>query len=649
MRFKSIELSNFRQFANNVKIDFSEDQARNITVIIGNNGAGKTTLLQAFRWCLYGEANLDFSEVLYNKNVFDNADNQQMMEVKVVIEIDKDGDLFRLTRIQNYIKLGKDRHSTKISNPSAAIKKKNVGNYTSCNVLDVYKIIPKDLSTYFLFDGERMRHLSENTSIGKKDIKTAVTSILGIDILHNSISDIKNVIRTFKDQKQADDSEKMHRLNRMIKERIDVIEKKSHENDEYRKQHTENAIKIEKIDEYLLTSKLVEEKVKQRKFLEGEIRSQTTRSGNLLSSFYQYYSENGFAYHIKEKLNQGLELIEKMKVDDKAIIGIDSKAINQILARGYCICGNKVENESDEKDHLVHLLDFVPPKSLSSLLTTFKDNIDRYKEDAINFKQKLSDYYIEYQECLNRINVLEQELSEINDEIQNVDIDLIANNQKTRVSLKNANSVLSTKIGENNKIMIDAKRELEKLEKNRESISINNEHNKKIDKKVMLCDHVLSRFEKEILTYESSIRENLRIKVNELSEKLFTSKRTISIDSNYDFRFKTNSGLEVLGEGEKIVASFATVSAIIEIAKMNNIILRAEKYPLVMDAPFAKLDKTHRRNVAQFIPQIAEQIILFTVDSQWNGTVEEAMTPFIGKEYMIVKNQDGISKVEVKI
>jgi DNA sulfur modification protein DndD len=648
MRFKSIELSNFRQFANHVRIDFSEDQERNITVIIGNNGAGKTTLLQAFRWCLYGEANLDFSEVLYNKNVFDNAENQQLIEVKVVIEIDKDGDLYRLTRIQNYIKTGKERHSTKTSNPSAAIKKKNVGNYTTCNVLDVYKIIPKDLSTYFLFDGERMRHLSENTSIGKKDIKTAVTSILGIDILHNSIADIKNVIRTFKDQKQADDSEKMNKLNRMIKERIEIIEKKYQENDEYRKQHTENTNKIEMIDEYLLTSKLVEEKVKQRKFLEGEIRSQTARSANLLSTFYQYYSENGFSFLIKDKLKQGLELIEKMKVDDKAIIGIDSKAINQILARGFCICGNKVENDSNEKEHLVHLLDFVPPKSLSSLLTTFKDNIDRFSEDAIDFKLKLSNHYIEYQECLNKINVFEQELSDLNEEIQNVDIDIIANNQKTRVNLKNANSVLSTKIGENNKMMNDAKKELEKLEKNRESISINNEHNKKIDKKVMLCDQVLSRFEKEILTYESSIRENLKIKVSELSERLFTSKRTISIDSNYDFRFKTNSGLEVLGEGEKIVASFATVSAIIEIAKMNNIILRAEKYPLVMDAPFAKLDKTHRKNVAQFIPQIAEQIILFTVDSQWNGTVEEAMTPYIGKEYLIVKNQDGISTVEAK-
>lgn len=54
-----------------------------------------------------------------------------------------------------------------------------------------------------------------------------------------------------------------------------------------------------------------------------------------------------------------------------------------------------------------------------------------------------------------------------------------------------------------------------------------------------------------------------------------------------------------------------------------------------MDAPFAKLSKAHRKNVADLLPGIVEQFILFTVDSQYEGEVEETIKEKIGKEYKL--------------
>jgi DNA repair exonuclease SbcCD ATPase subunit len=50
MRFKSIEVDQFRQFRNKVGV---HDLAAGLNVIAGNNEAGKSTLLQAVRAALF--------------------------------------------------------------------------------------------------------------------------------------------------------------------------------------------------------------------------------------------------------------------------------------------------------------------------------------------------------------------------------------------------------------------------------------------------------------------------------------------------------------------------------------------------------------------------------------------------------------------
>ena len=47
MRLEKLELSNFAQFKEKQKIEFSKDDR--VTIILGDNGSGKTTLLKAMR------------------------------------------------------------------------------------------------------------------------------------------------------------------------------------------------------------------------------------------------------------------------------------------------------------------------------------------------------------------------------------------------------------------------------------------------------------------------------------------------------------------------------------------------------------------------------------------------------------------------
>ena len=55
MKFKEININNFRQYYGNVFIDLETNAEKNIVLIGGRNGYGKTNLLLSIVWCLYGD------------------------------------------------------------------------------------------------------------------------------------------------------------------------------------------------------------------------------------------------------------------------------------------------------------------------------------------------------------------------------------------------------------------------------------------------------------------------------------------------------------------------------------------------------------------------------------------------------------------
>lgn len=54
MKFESITMENFMRYKGKNRIEFSCDDVKNVTVVLGDNTVGKTTIAQAFRWGLYG-------------------------------------------------------------------------------------------------------------------------------------------------------------------------------------------------------------------------------------------------------------------------------------------------------------------------------------------------------------------------------------------------------------------------------------------------------------------------------------------------------------------------------------------------------------------------------------------------------------------
>lgn len=179
MRIQSIELENFRQFQNE-KIEFATGKIKNVTLIMGDNGAGKTSLAQAFFWCLYGTVSFQ-DKVLLNRNKLNYLTPGKSATVVVRLFLDHNQRHYTIIRSQEYYMGNKD---VTVKNSEINIKVTDIHGNTSwvgsnkSNPLaraqaiesEINDILPKELSRYFFFDGEKIESLSKEISSGKKAI-----------------------------------------------------------------------------------------------------------------------------------------------------------------------------------------------------------------------------------------------------------------------------------------------------------------------------------------------------------------------------------------------------------------------------------------------------------------------------------------------
>ena len=206
MIFKKMNLHNFRQFKGDTEIKFSDDNKKNVTVILGDNTSGKTTLMQAFNWCLYNQVNLENPNEIITNEVIKKIDVGENTKVEVSLEFEH---LKKTYTCRNYIVYTRNSNGNiqkideaqiyTISDPETGQTKRTTENA-------IKEVFPRDLSSYFLFDGERMQSLVDNQKKGKRDLSDAVKNLLGLDVLENMQKHLDKVKKEFSLELKAEES-----------------------------------------------------------------------------------------------------------------------------------------------------------------------------------------------------------------------------------------------------------------------------------------------------------------------------------------------------------------------------------------------------------------------------------------------------------
>lgn len=658
MLLQSIKLENFRQFRNE-SIDFADgSNGKNVTIIIGENGTGKTTFAQAFFWCLYGETEFSDKNIL-NKVVASELRPGQEAKVQVILKL-KHGDVdYTLIREQVYRKDTSNR--IKADNTIFDIAKKDVSGNTSyikktaCES-EVKGILPKELSRYFFFDGERIEKMSKDISNGKKaaDFADAVKGLLGLNGMYSAIQHFNprvrtSVISSYESSYNSQSNEKIKSytdtINRCNTE-IEQIDARIEELDaEIEAATIRKSEKIKELKQYEEGEKLQDEKEK----LQRKITIAERSKANVYKMISKDFNGNLSPFFSIALIQRALELLSEKDFAGKDIPYMHAKTIEYLLKQKVCLCGTHLDEGTIPYAKVKELIDFLPPQSISTTIGDFKKEAKRRTVDKRDLYGQLADH-------MAVISQQDDDLTELRDDLAIVEGKLSGGDVRDKVRAINHEiqlcdqTITKDRSERDNKIADRARKETERdrADAERRNLTLLDETNKKIEIYKTYAERIYKELLVEYSSSEEKIRTRLQTTINDIFKQIYNGGLYLEIDEKYHISVYVTDyeGDVETSTAQSISVIFAFITGIIKMARDNRNstdedtkLLSSEPYPLVMDAPLSAFDKRRIKTVCEALPETAEQVIIFIKDTD-GELAEDYMGDRIGSRHHFDKKNE---------
>ena len=666
MIIKKMKLQNFRQYIDDV-IEFATDEKKNVTVIMGDNGTGKTTLAQAFQWALYGKTNFQIRELL-NRTIREKMGTGEQRDVSVMLDITYNNTEYTVRRIQEYYKnvnqkLEERQGKFVVSKIDDSGNVQYVPEYQKDYI--VKQFLPKDLSNFFFFDGEKIEEMSKEIQDGKSsDFQNAVYSLVGLTATQNTIEHLKSnkkcVVKEIQREidKNSQSAEKMEQKNTQIEEWNEKIQRNTTELARLQQGRKELEEKRNSNNRLIIDGQSDMQIKKEYRALEKDIENLLREKNAKSKDMLQMISREFYQFCVYGVAKKAVDLIEEEKTEEIVIPDLTTRTIDALLKRGRCICGTTLCENQLPYEEVMKLRETSYPKTIASLKADYQTKLHE-AEHYTNFSERWKEKLKNYEECTAQ---LEGKMTERDDKQQ-----MMADTSSAERALQENKEIekelpkLDQQIGRLKQQIQDAETKIRVLEQEKDSLIVNNEDVVKNKIYMTYAKELYESLRKEYKEKEDFYRIKLQNRMNEIFASIYGQNISITIDSRYRITVRIDEELASTDEVERNTAQgyaliFTFISAIIDLAKKkanddafaeNELIDEEnEGYPLVMDAPLSAFDKTRIEKICTEIPRIADQVIIFIKDTD-GEVAEEHMRDKIGCRYMIEMVND--SKLHSKI
>ena len=648
MIINNLEMYNFRQYVGKQSIDFSTDPDKNVTVLIGINTAGKTTIIRAFEWCLYGKNGFE-DQVLLNSEVCNNMNPGDVQETYVAVKFTYDGRIHTLKRTFKYTCTERTVKDDKVEVTLKKTPEENLTlNYLQSdgqtktpvdrsNITETMdRVIPKDLSDYFFFGGERISSIANRTDLSK-----AVRGLMRLDILENAREHLSKVLRTFKnsiDTSGDANAQKAQDSKATYIEQLKGYESDKENADQQMKywQQKENEYNVELSKSNIeQVKKAKEERDRTNKALNREKERLDLNKKAIVSAF----NNRPYAFFGMPAIKKSLELLEQVKDSTESIPGMDQDAIDYLLNRGYCICGTKLDPGSIPLQKVQAERRKLPPEHIGAVVMNYKTKSEGYLSGSEDFCKNITEKYKEYRETKRQIGLLEDEVAKQSDLIiDDTDAKAIENNRRNAhahyLEAQADFSAAVAHIGSCNTNIKNCDSAIDKFVKS-------SAKNQRIAKLISYSEEVHKWLDETYREKEDVVRTELQKRVNDNFSKMYHGERSIIIDDKYRVKYSDVKTDE--SDGLKAVKSFAFIASLVSMAKDKILddsdVKLGQDYPLVMDAPFSNVDEIHIDNICKILPHTSNQVIMAVMKKDWDYAATN-LSSYVGMSYEIAKDLD---------
>lgn len=648
MLIKSIKIKNFRQFKGEQRLDFATHENRNVTIVMGSNGSGKTSLAQSFTWCLYGN-----TDAFVDKSVICKALETQMPQnsfenVSVQIDLEHRGNAYMIYRTQRF----KKEYGGKIKDEPTEL-------FVSCKTQDgqtksvshpemrIKEILPQELAKYFFFDGERLEKMRGEIGRGRsKEFPAAVRSLLGLDAMKEAIDHLAKVVRRYDESYDPHGDSAMRNYARRIaalNERLDQICKRfdrlSDEEEQAKNRCTELRQRIEQ-------NKASEEIAKRKGRLEKLRDDLLKQRDGAIVQLLDIFNRDSLDFFAAPWMQSAIKSLKKADKLDKGIPDIHERTLDYLLKRGTCLCGCELSKGNSAWNEIEKIRDFIPPKSIGTLLDQFVNDCLLHSKRAEAFFPQIEHHFSTIRSHAKTYGDNEADIKELaeklkgREDVGHLQVDLSHLEQHLKTLHIEREGLIHEKGGKET--------ERQRLETERSELALKDKSNRRIEIYKAYAQATRDTLNSVYSRKETEIRETLAKVVDTIFRRIYAGGFSLSLDDNYNICINVTDHDGWRGDqeidtstGQSYSVILAFIAGVIELARKNRETdgLASEAYPLVMDAPLSAFDKMRIQTVCSELPRVAEQIVIFIKDTD-GEIAEEHLRHKVGKRYSFDKKNE---------
>lgn len=653
MIFHELIVKNFRQFYGEQRIKFAPDKNRNVTVIHGFNGSGKTTLLNVFTWLFYGEFSPDFEnpEYLETEAAFAQVEpgNNLVTSVKLIFD-----DKSRKYTAERRIVIGKDPNGKRWIQEREKLTLKYIDETGEVrepgNPQDsLEQLLPKSLYPFFFFNGERIEKLANPEAY--QQIESGVKVLLDIEVFDRAITHLEGKItKDLWDEisKHSGEEGKRSREERdRIEEQKQDIEEKL---DQLRRNLNALQDEKEKIDAKLSEMPELAQWQTERKAKEKELESNKQQLKENRNQLAKQLSGHGYLVLVSDVLTKAKQILEAAHQKGELPIPMKQQFVSELLEQGKCICGRELVLGEHSYNCVREWRDRVGSEELEGAVSVTKATLESLFTRRHNVLEEITAIQTKRSKIYQEIRLLEEEISELSSKIGNREYS--EDHSKLEARRREIDTeVIKLSVDINNSEKESKELEAKLREKDQEIKKLD-----KVDEQGKLAQRRLEAVQNVKLTIENirqlrhqQLSKDLSQRLGEVWSRIAIKDYQAKLDDRYHLCLTKNVGgveepVRGASTGEKQVLSLAFIGSLVDKARSTydekappnkKILFKGGLYPLVIDSAFGQLEPEYKRDVAQWVPTLAPQVIVLVSESQWKKEVEEELQAKIGSQWIL--------------
>lgn len=605
-----------------------------MTVILGQNGAGKTTLLNSFLWCLYNRLDMENpDEIVCHKAVQDVAIGDKVAaEVTLVLQ---DGPKsFMVKRRVTYRKLdgGKVEEAAPPEFRVDVMDEKGVTTSIEDKKQFVQQMLPEGLCKFFFFRGEDMEALAAQRSA--KDLESGVAEFLNFTMLDRAIKDLERVGKGFEDELRANAVGDIKKITEDIaaleEERTDALsrletERKNVQALEAQRDETEKQLAESEEARPLLEKKI--ELVAQKNSLEKTEDEQRRGLAAILS-------RDGYLWKADDVLHLPVKLADEAVQRGEIPAKIKPKFVDDLIESGKCVCGRPLDDHA--KGHLITWRGSTGLVQHEEAINALRNATLRLQTRRERVRADCASLRTDWAKTKEAIRKAVEEISALDSELEGKDfkIDEI---RATQTRLRKINDDLrqrSADVTRAEDALREIDRKLEGLRADRDRKAKENQKTEVFQRRFTATQKVIAALTKMREGWLGIVQEYLDGQLKRNWERVAQLDRLVEFTPEFRLGIKergpdSNWITSAPSSANRRALALCFVSALIKLASD----IRAEmkkkpedakrlqmfhggEYPLVMDAPFAHMDRHFKQTVPAGLRTVVPQVIILSNSDQ---------------------------------